>query len=98
MPRLVLGRRETLRRIGLLGLALPAASSLLAACGGAGQPTSTSSSASSSPAKSKIIVGIVQEPTALDPTADATASIALCLRDNLYEGLVRLDGTGKILP
>ena len=33
----------------------------------------------------------------LDPTADATASIALCLRDNLYEGLVRLDGSGKII-
>ena len=33
----------------------------------------------------------------MDPTADATASIATTLRDNLYEGLVRLDGTGKIV-
>jgi peptide/nickel transport system substrate-binding protein len=33
----------------------------------------------------------------MDPTADATASIALTLRDNLYEGLVRLDGSGKLL-
>ncbi|HET6318483.1 MAG TPA: ABC transporter substrate-binding protein, partial [Chloroflexota bacterium] len=48
--------------------------------------------------KPKIIVGIVQEPTSLDPTADATASIAATLLDNLYQGLVRLDATGKILP
>ena len=33
----------------------------------------------------------------MDPTADATASIATTLRDNLYEGLVRLDGSGKIV-
>ena len=33
----------------------------------------------------------------MDPTADATASIATTLRDNLYEGLVRLDGSGKLL-
>ena len=33
----------------------------------------------------------------MDVTADATASIALTLRDNLYEGLVRLDGSGKIV-
>ena len=33
----------------------------------------------------------------MDPTADATASIAATLRDNLYEGLVRLDGSGKLV-
>lgn len=33
----------------------------------------------------------------MDPTADATASIATTLRDNLYEGLVRLDGSGKLV-
>ena len=33
----------------------------------------------------------------MDPTADATASIATILRDNLYEGLVRLDANGKLL-
>ena len=48
--------------------------------------------------KPKAIVGIIQEPTALDPTADATASIATTLLDNLYQGLVRLDASGKVLP
>lgn len=84
-------RREALRRFGILGLSFPVASSLLAACmGGAGtnQPVST---------KSKAIIGIIQEPTSMDPTADATASIATCLLNNVYEGLIRLDGTGKIV-
>jgi peptide/nickel transport system substrate-binding protein len=47
--------------------------------------------------KPKAIIGILQEPTSMDLTADATASISVCLRDNLYEGLVRLDGSGKLV-
>jgi peptide/nickel transport system substrate-binding protein len=47
--------------------------------------------------KPKAVISIVQEPTSMDPTADATASIATTLRDNLYEGLVRLDGSGKVV-
>jgi peptide/nickel transport system substrate-binding protein len=47
--------------------------------------------------KPKAVVGIIQEPTSMDPTADATASIATTLRDNLYEGLVRLDASGKLI-
>src|SRR5438309_6192392 len=64
-----------------------------AAPAAAAKPT-TAAAASSKP---KVIIGIIQEPTALDPTADATASIATTLRDNLYEGLVRLDASGKIV-
>jgi peptide/nickel transport system substrate-binding protein len=98
-------RREALRRLSAAGLAM----ALLGACTGAPSPASgapsTSAPASTSAVvgatsgagKTKAIVGIVQEPTALDPTADATASIATCLRDNLYEGLVRLDANGKVL-
>ncbi len=85
-------RREALRRLGLLGLSLPFAAAVVAACssgGGAAPTTST---------RSKLIVGIIQEPTSMDPTADATNSISVTLRDNLYEGLVRLDQGGKVLP
>jgi peptide/nickel transport system substrate-binding protein len=57
-------------------------------------PTAAAAAGSSKP---RAIIGIVQEPTSMDPTADATASISTTLRDNLYEGLVRLDGTGKIV-
>jgi peptide/nickel transport system substrate-binding protein len=33
----------------------------------------------------------------VDPTADATNAISVCLRDNVYEGLVGLDATGRLL-
>jgi peptide/nickel transport system substrate-binding protein len=61
----------------------------------AAKPTAGAAAAGSS--KPKAIIGIIQEPTSMDPTADATASIATILRDNLYEGLVRLDANGKLL-
>jgi peptide/nickel transport system substrate-binding protein len=57
-----------------------------------------SSSSSVVSSKPKAVIGLQQEPTSLDPTADATASIATILLDNLYQGLVRLDGSGKITP
>jgi peptide/nickel transport system substrate-binding protein len=59
-------------------------------------PTAASAAAASS--KPRAVIGVIQEPTALDPTADATASIATILLDNLYQGLVRLDASGKIIP
>src|SRR5262249_11380386 len=67
----------------------------------AAKPTTTAPTAAPTAAapssKSKAIISITQEPTSMDPTADATASIATILRDNLYEGLVRLDANGKLL-
>ena len=71
--------------------ALPAAAPTTA-------PTAAAATAAQASTKPKVIVGIIQEPTALDPTADATASIATTLLDNLYQGLVRLDASGKVLP
>src|SRR5207248_742855 len=57
-------------------------------------PAPASAAVSSKP---RAVIAFTQEPTSLDPTADATASIATILRDNLYEGLVRLDGSGKLI-
>src|SRR5438309_1215227 len=62
----------------------------------AAAPAAPAAAGGGGSSKPRAIIGIVQEPTSLDPTADATASIATTLRDNLYEGLVRLDGSGKI--
>lgn len=133
-----LDRRAFLRRLTMVGVGLPLASSLLAACSSssgssptaapttaaaAKAPTSAPSAAKPSPAaspaastaaspapasspvaanvtssKPKAIIAFTQEPTSLDPTRDATASIATILRDNVYEGLVRLDGSGKLVP
>lgn len=75
---------------GGLGVASLSLLDLLAACG--------RSSPGAGPKQDHLAVGIVQEPTSLDPTADATASIAFLLRDNVYEGLVRLDPSGKVQP
>jgi peptide/nickel transport system substrate-binding protein len=127
-----IARRVLLRRI-CVGVSLPVASAILAACtpSTAVAPTSPATTgaaptavpkaapavspspaqASASPAaakpapsaapaassKTKAIVGITQEPTSMDVNGDATASIGLTLRDNLYEGLVRLDASGKIV-
>ena len=99
-------RRAALRRLACLGLVAPAMSGLVAACGGGstsgGGNTAPAAGGTTQPAtqagKTRAVIGIVQEPTSLDPTADATASIATCLRDNVYEGLVRLDQSGKIVP
>jgi peptide/nickel transport system substrate-binding protein len=63
----------------------------------AASPIAAATTSSVASSKPKAIIAFTQEPTSLDPTADATASISTLLRDNLYEGLVRLDGSGKLL-
>src|SRR5579859_7864401 len=63
----------------------------------AASPITAASPVAAVSSKPKVTIAFTQEPTSLDPTADATASIATLLRDNLYEGLVRLDGSGKLL-
>lgn len=45
-----------------------------------------------------IIIGQQQEPTVLDPTADATAAIDLMMTRSVFETLVTVDETGRILP
>ena len=76
-------------------LALAVAALLaLTACSG----SSTSGTGARTSTKSSIVVGVTQEPTTLDVTAQATAAIAEDLRDNVYEGLVRTDPTGKVVP
>ncbi|MFZ0215830.1 MAG: ABC transporter substrate-binding protein [Candidatus Dormiibacterota bacterium] len=88
-----LTRRQLLRRLGALGVGLPAAGALLAACGGAG-----GSGSGGSTSKQKISLGIQQEPTSTDIVGDANASIGALLRDNVFEGLVRIDADGNVVP
>ena len=49
-------------------------------------------------AESKIVIGMQQEPTSLDPTADATASIDGMLSHNVYESLTTVNESGTVLP
>ena len=51
-----------------------------------------------SAAKSNIVIGLQQEPTSLDPTSDATASIDGMLSHNVYESLTTVSEAGEVLP
>lgn len=46
----------------------------------------------------EISIGLQQEPTVLDPTVDATASIDGMLAHNVYESLVTVNEQGEVLP
>jgi len=49
-------------------------------------------------AKTDIALSIQQEPTVLDPTTDATASIDGMLTHNVYESLTTVNEQGEVLP
>ncbi len=49
-------------------------------------------------AVTSLSVGLQQEPTSLDPTADATASIDGMLTQNVYETLTVVNEQGEVLP
>ncbi|MGH7912183.1 MAG: ABC transporter substrate-binding protein [Candidatus Dormibacteraceae bacterium] len=88
-----LTRRQLIQRLALLGVGLPAASAILAACGSSGSGTGGGQSTSS-----RIAIGMDQEPTSTDIVGDPTAAIGNIFRDNVFEGLVRLNSEGTIVP
>ena len=45
-----------------------------------------------------LVVGLQQEPTSLDPTSDATASIDAMLTMNVYEALTTVAENGEVQP
>ena len=49
-------------------------------------------------AATEISIGMQQEPTSLDPTSDATASIDGMLSHNVYESLTTVNESGEVLP
>lgn len=49
-------------------------------------------------AQTALSIGLQQEPTSLDPTADATASIDGMLAQNVYETLTVVNEQGEVLP
>lgn len=48
--------------------------------------------------RDRVVVGLVTEPTSLDLTRTDGAAIAQVLLGNVYEGLVRVDDEGRIVP
>lgn len=89
-----LSRRQLIQRLGLLGLGMPAISAVLAACGSGGG----AGGGGGQSASDRIVVGMNQEPTSTDIVGQATAAIGNILRDNVFEGLVRLQPDGTIVP
>ncbi len=61
-------------------------------------PASASAGATGGASSDKITLGLVAEPASLDFTKTDGAAIPQALRDNIYEGLVKLDQDGKIVP
>ena len=49
-------------------------------------------------AKNSLNLGMVLEPTHLDPTAGAAASIDEVVYANIFEGLTRIDKNGAVKP
>jgi peptide/nickel transport system substrate-binding protein len=49
-------------------------------------------------ARTDLTLGLVLEPPHLDPTASAAAAIGEVTYANIYEGLTRIDDSGKIQP
>ncbi|MDX6250040.1 MAG: peptide/nickel transport system substrate-binding protein [Kribbellaceae bacterium] len=77
-----------------VALAGSAAMLLVAACSAG----SGSSSGSSTGANQSLSIGLVAEPASLDFTTTDGAAIPQALLTNVYEGLVKQDETGKIVP
>ncbi len=52
----------------------------------------------SAAAAADLVVGLQQEPTSLDPTSDATASIDGMMTQNVYESLTIVAENGEVQP
>ena len=50
----------------------------------------------SASAAAELVIGMQQEPTSLDPTADATASIDSMMTQNVFESLTTVAENGEV--
>lgn len=70
----------------------------LATCVAAGLMLAVPPASAETGAKTGIAIGMQQEPTSLDPTSDATASIDGMLAHNVYESLTSVTEQGEVVP
>ncbi|GBR71957.1 ABC transporter substrate-binding protein [Gluconobacter kanchanaburiensis] len=54
--------------------------------------------AHASETRDTLSIGLAIEPPGLDPTRGSSEAIGMVTYDNIYEGLMRLDGTGALKP
>ena len=87
------------RRTATVSLALALTTTLAAAgCSAGSTATSSGGSASGGAKSTALAVGLVAEPANLDFTKTDGAAIPQALLGNVYDGLVKLDNDGKIVP
>ncbi len=48
--------------------------------------------------KDSIVIGMTLEPPGLDPTTGAAAAIGEIVHYNIFEGLMKIEGSGKVVP
>ncbi len=87
----------------LVGTVTVALSLAMAACSAGsgstpGSSTGTPNGSEAGPSSQALAVGLVLEPTSLDFTKADGAAIAQAMLTNVYEGLVKIDQDGKIVP
>ncbi|MDA0636846.1 ABC transporter substrate-binding protein [Nonomuraea sp. MCN248] len=70
----------------------------IAACGGGSGSSGSAGNEQQAPQEQKLSVGFVAEPANLDFTSTEGAAIPQALLVNVYEGLVKLDQDGKLVP
>lgn len=80
------------------GTAAGASGSATAAPASSADSSATSGAATGTPSDKAITIGFVAAPASLDFTQDDGAAIPQALLYNVYEGLVKLDGSGEIVP
>jgi peptide/nickel transport system substrate-binding protein len=79
-------------------VAIAATAAMIMASCSAGSTTSGQSGDKTSAQDTSLTIGLVAEPASLDFTKTDGAAIPQLLLDNVYDGLVKLDNTGKIVP
>ena len=86
-------------RTATVSLALALTATLTAAgCSAGSTATGSGGSASGGAKSTALTVGLVAEPANLDFTRTDGAAIPQALLGNVYDGLVKLDNDGKIVP
>ncbi len=84
-----------IRRHVLVVAALTAVAVVTAACSAGSSSTSTGGGGA---AKTSAVLGFNAEPKNLDFTTTDGAAIPQVMLDNVYQGLVKLDSAGKVVP
>ncbi|NBZ99042.1 MAG: ABC transporter substrate-binding protein [Betaproteobacteria bacterium] len=80
--------RSTRRQLGQLGLALVAAASM----------TLVNPAAQAQSKKDSAVIGMILEPTSLDPTTAPAAAIGEVVHYNILEGLTKINVDGSVTP